>query len=70
MDLKKFFIYTGLGGAIWMSTLLGLGYFIGKNQALAVKYLPMIKIGIFVFIAVLLVAYLLRNAHKNRRQAA
>lgn len=66
MDLRKFFIYTALGGALWMSTLLALGYYIGANQDLAVKYLPMIKLCLFSFIAVLFVGYLVRNARRKK----
>lgn len=44
MDVRKFFIYTALGGAIWMTVLVCLGYYIGENKELATKYLPMIKL--------------------------
>lgn len=66
MDLKKFFIYTALGGALWMSTLLALGYYIGANQDLAVKYLPIIKLCLFGFIAVLFAGYVMRNARRKK----
>lgn len=70
MDLKTFFIYTGLGGALWMSTLVGLGYYIGHNQELAVQYLPRIKLGIVLFIAVLFTVYLVRNARRKKRSVS
>lgn len=70
MDLKKFFIYTGLGGAIWMSTLIAVGYYIGKNQELAMKLMPTIKLAMIGVIAVLIVGYLVRNARRNKIAAS
>ncbi len=70
MDLRKFFIYTSLGGALWMSVLIALGYYIGQNQALAMEYIPKVKLGIFIFIAVLFVVYIARNIYRNKRDGA
>jgi membrane protein DedA with SNARE-associated domain len=67
MDLKKFFIYTSAGGAIWMATLLAIGYYIGKNEALAAKYMPMIKLGILVFVALVVVGYIINARRKAKR---
>jgi membrane protein DedA with SNARE-associated domain len=50
MDLKKFVIYTALGGAIWMTVLVMLGYYIGENEELMMRYLPKAKIGMLVII--------------------
>ncbi|MES2983939.1 MAG: DedA family protein [Pseudomonadota bacterium] len=67
MDTKKFIIYTALGGALWMSVLMTLGYHIGQNKELMVTYLPMVKIGIVVFILVLGTIYILRHKRKVKR---
>lgn len=61
MDVKKFVMYTALGGAIWMSVLLALGYHIGENKELMTVYLPRIKGGILLFMLALLAIYLWRH---------
>jgi len=40
MDLKKFCLYTGAGGALWMATLVGVGYVIGGNKEEIRRYMP------------------------------
>ncbi len=44
MNLKRFCLYTGLGGAIWTGVLLALGYFIGDNEQMVKKLTPLITI--------------------------
>lgn len=70
MDLKKFVIYTALGGAIWMCVLIALGYYIGENKALMTTYLPIIKGGMFLFIVLLMAGYTWRRKRNLRREAA
>ncbi len=70
MDLKKFIIYTALGGAIWMCVLIALGYYIGENKALMTTYLPIIKAGMFLFIVLLMVAYTWRRRASARKLLA
>ncbi len=65
MDRKIFLVYTALGGAIWMCTLLALGYYIGENKELLVTYLPIVKGGMFAFIALLMVGYVWRQKRKK-----
>lgn len=67
MDLKKFFLYTALGGSLWMSILIALGYSIGKNQELVTRYVPMIKLGICAVVAVLITGYILRHSKRKKR---
>jgi membrane protein DedA with SNARE-associated domain len=38
MPLKLFLFYTTLGSLLWVTVLAGLGYFIGHNQELLIKY--------------------------------
>lgn len=56
MKLGLFCFYTGLGGGLWMLVLIGVGYFIGENEALAKKYLLTIAwtvgFGTLAFLAV------------------
>lgn len=66
MALHKFFIYTALGGSIWMAVLLTLGYHIGENKELMIKYLPMIKFGLIGVVALLVMVYLVRHARATK----
>lgn len=61
MDRTKFVFYTGLGGAVWMSVLIALGYHIGENKALMKIYLPLIKGGMMLFILLLGGIYFVRH---------
>jgi membrane protein DedA with SNARE-associated domain len=70
MDLKKFVIYTALGGAIWMCVLIALGYYIGENKELMTTYLPIIKGGMLLFIVLLMVVYTWRRRANARKLAA
>lgn len=51
MDLKKFCLYTVLGGGLWTGVLLGLGYLIGDNKDLVMSVLPLLKVGFVAAIA-------------------
>lgn len=68
MNLQKFVIYTAIGGGIWMAVLLGLGYYIGQNEALVLKYLPLAKIAILLLVAVIALVYIIRA--RKRAKAA
>lgn len=52
MDVRKFVIYTALGGAIWMTVLVLLGYYIGENEDLVMHYLPRIKLGLLAVLVI------------------
>lgn len=58
MDMKKFFIYTATGSAIWTSILSALGFFIGENEELIKENLHEIIIGCGIFCALLIAAYI------------
>ncbi len=66
MNLKTFTLYTALGGAVWMAVLMTLGYHIGANKELMVKYLPMMKLGIFVVVGLIIGLYMWRQRRKSR----
>lgn len=70
MNVKSFLIYTAAGGAIWMTVLVLLGYYIGENQDLAKKYLPMIKLGLFVVLGTAAVIYVRRHMRKAKAEQA
>ena len=64
MDLKLFILTTALGGGLWMGILLLLGYHIGANKELLVHYLPLLKGGVILFIAVLTALYIWRQKRR------
>jgi membrane protein DedA with SNARE-associated domain len=65
MDLKKFVIYTALGGAIWMTVLVLLGYYIGENEELMMRYLPKAKVGMLVLIVAAAALYIWHHRRKK-----
>ena len=65
MNLVRFSIYTSLGAAIWMMVLIGLGYFIGSNEALVKEYLRLIIIITLCFVVLLSIVYYYYQ--KNKR---
>lgn len=67
MNLRLFCLYTTLGGAIWMATLMALGYFIGQNELLLKRYLTIIIWGILAILAVVVVIYV-RKRRVQREQ--
>jgi membrane protein DedA with SNARE-associated domain len=68
MDLKKFCIYTGLGGAIWMSVLIAVGYHIGENKELMTTYMPMIKIALLLLIMLGALLYIVRHRRRSAKR--
>lgn len=70
MDVRKFIIYTALGGAIWMAVLIALGYHIGENKELMVKFMPMLKVGILGIVVLITVVYVWRNKRAAKRLLA
>lgn len=65
MDLKVFAIFTALGAGLWSLVLIGLGYFIGENQALLESYLHQITFGVFAIILLSLGIYFYRHKLKE-----
>lgn len=67
MNHWKFSLYTLLGAGIWVTVLTWIGYFIGKEQALIMKYSHQAVIGVVVFSAVLIAVYVWRHKRKSRQ---
>jgi membrane protein DedA with SNARE-associated domain len=67
MNHWKFIIYTLLGAGIWVTVLTWIGYFIGKEQALIMKYSHQAVIGVVVFSALLITVYVWRQKRKSAR---
>lgn len=66
MNLKKFCIYTTVGGGLWMLTLILVGYLIGDNPDLVHAYMPYIT-GSFLTCVVLMVFFYVRRHRKMKR---
>ncbi len=61
MDLRRFFIFTALGGMIWVSILVGLGYVIGANQTLLAQSILWLKFGLLAVITLAVIVYVWRH---------
>jgi membrane protein DedA with SNARE-associated domain len=61
MNHLKFTTYTLLGAGIWVTILTWIGYFIGQNQELILKYSHQALIGVVIFSTILIVVYVRRH---------
>ena len=66
MNLKLFALYTALGGAIWCTILITLGYIIGENEHLIKKYLKQLNL-IFILLVSILVIYYIWKKRQNKK---
>ena len=66
MNLKLFALYTALGGAIWCTILITLGYIIGENEHLIKKYLKQLNL-IFIIVVSVLVIYYIWKKRQNKK---
>ena len=57
MNHLRFSFYTLVGAGMWCTILTWIGYFIGKEQALIMKYSHQAVIGVILFSAVLIAVY-------------
>ena len=65
MNHLKFSFYTLLGAGMWVTVLTWIGYFIGKEQALIMKYSHQAVIGVVIFSALLISVYVWRQKRKG-----
>jgi membrane protein DedA with SNARE-associated domain len=65
MNHLRFSLYTLVGAGIWCTILAWIGYFIGKEQALIMKYSHQAVIGVIIFSALLITLYVWRHKKKN-----
>ena len=61
MNHFRFSLYTLVGAGIWCTILAWIGYFIGKEQALIMKYSHQAVIGVIIFSAILIAFYIWRQ---------
>jgi membrane protein DedA with SNARE-associated domain len=66
MNHAKFAIYTLLGAGIWVSILTWIGYIIGANQELIMKYSHQALIGVTIVSIIIVIVYI--RAHKKEKQ--
>jgi membrane protein DedA with SNARE-associated domain len=66
MNHLKFCLYTLLGAGIWVTILTWIGYFIGSNQALIMRYSHQALYGTLVFSAVLIAVYVKLQSKKAK----
>lgn len=62
MNLRLFISFTAFGGAIWNGILLGVGYFIGRNEDIVKKYIFQINILIVLSLFAIAWAYYRRSS--------
>ncbi len=67
MNHWKFALYTILGATIWVTVLTAIGYFIGKEQALIMRYSHQALIGVVIFSALLITVYVWWHRKKSRK---
>lgn len=66
MKFSTFITYTALGGFLWNTLLISLGYYIGREQSLLKKYIHQINISIILGLVVLFTVYFFRYKKKGR----
>lgn len=66
MNHWKFSLYTLAGAALWCTVLTWIGYLIGKEEALIVRYSHHAVIGAVIFSAMLAAVYVWRHKRQNR----
>ncbi|MGE0754555.1 MAG: DedA family protein [Alphaproteobacteria bacterium] len=66
MDMKKFCLYTGIGGSLWMCILITVGYVIGDNKHLIKEYMPYITTAVVGTVFLLVVGYVAKQRKKMK----
>ncbi|MGX2040765.1 DedA family protein [Methylocaldum sp. MU1018] len=69
MNHLKFTLYTLLGAATWVSVLTWIGYFIGENRELIVRYSHHAVIDVAIFSILLIGIYAAIQRRKARSRA-
>ncbi len=69
MNHWKFSLYTLAGAGIWVTILTYIGYFIGAEQELIMKYSHQALFGVVIVSAVIIYFYI-RNHRKKKGMKA
>jgi len=70
MNHLKFTFYTLLGAALWVSVLSWIGYFIGQNEELIMRYSHEAVLDVIAFCALLAGVYIWLHKRKMARAVA
>lgn len=70
MDHFKFTLYTLMGAGLWVTILTFIGYFIGANQELIMKYSRQALIGVVIVSIVIIYFYIRSHKEKAKRGGA
>lgn len=70
MNHAKFTLYTLLGAGLWVTILSWIGYFIGRERELIMRYSHQALAVVIVFCIGLTAVYVWRHRRRARRQAA
>ncbi len=65
MNHWKFSLYTLLGAGIWVTVLTYIGYFIGANQELIMRYSHQAIIGVVIVSAAIIAVYVWNHRRKR-----
>lgn len=57
MHLGRFVLFTALGAGLWVSVLAGIGWLVGRNEALLARYLQVATVTLLAACAVLVASY-------------
>lgn len=68
MNHYKFTLYTLLGAAIWVSVLAWIGFFIGENEELIIRYSHQAVIDVIVFSILVAFGYVWMHKRKLAKQ--
>jgi membrane protein DedA with SNARE-associated domain len=70
MNHLRFSLYTLLGAGIWVTVLTYIGYFIGENRDLILRYSHQALVVVLICGAVILAVYIRRHRRKERCAAS
>jgi len=69
MNHVRFTFYTLLGAGIWVTVLTWIGYFIGENQELIMRYSHQALVVVIICCAIILAVYIRRHCRKTESGA-
>jgi membrane protein DedA with SNARE-associated domain len=70
MNHAKFTFYTLLGAGIWVTILTWIGYFIGQERELIMRYSHQALVGVIIFCAFLTAGYIWRHRRRSLQRGA
>jgi membrane protein DedA with SNARE-associated domain len=65
MHVKKFIIYTGVGGGLWSGILIWIGYLVGGNKDLVKHYMSYVECIVIGGVILMVVLYIKRHRKKK-----